>query len=1126
MSKPTTSDQEKTDEQAFSRSEGIPPTSNTLLPFFRQFTAKLLACAFSIAMALLLVFVFFWQNNQQTQSIIQNQLLPLQQQVQQLASLQQTKFIVDELLRGDSEKNWLKLHTDLIALNRQLLRYNSNHSSTYQQWLNQNKVASDAIERAEKNKSRNQQLKQSSVIQLQLMLFSITSISDTKSNHEKVLYQQLQLDKNNDTVTLNRANAYAKAVKQSHNVKQLKSLLTELLTSFEHLTIVTPQADFDLFRLGVEQLFAQAKLLQGDNTKAISEFFQQIDSFRDIELNEQMALAKWQGYLRLMQSYSVDLSAQKARVAILLSEPQFTPSVNDSGGISLFLANNNIHLTSKEIAILLMLAITLTLAVLCVVLWKIRQQVKFVSQQSLALIEQSISGSGAGDNGAGSIEANCFETAEIIRQIQLLATPDHNEQDYQVLQSQVNANEVFIAEQKQAFELLTESADVQQLEKFEQVAEQFNHELQRYDYLKSKVLSQLVQEQANDATKTKTLTLNHFYDTLELFELASYMQSNNAVLTLNDVNLLAELHSILLNKKLEQSANNNQLFISYDEQVIAQSNCDIQLFQHLFNLLVDISLQQCRGALLHLHLQLQDKNAGQQVIRFVVKVSGQSLTDLPETIKQLTQTSEETAASSSLAEVFNLLLAQLHGEDFVAQLTDEGYQLSFDMPLAIASTGRNNQLTEQAKQADHVALAEVKLMLLTTNKVITSIIAKLVIACAGKFEAIARLDSFTQLMSVKHLRRHKLDLIIVTSDIALTELSLVEQQIASLPESLQPKLMVLQSPRLSVEKFGFYSQAEQPLCKGELLYNIKQTLAADGKNNQLLTADAFLHKPYLNSSLQLLLAVCSPQQYQPLQRLLQWLGLQVQFVSNEVSQAKHWQTGRYCLLITEFTETVWLNMAVLPLTPIGVFSLSDVMTPAKTTDSEKSDYFAAWHHGQLTSTSSLTELENKLSPWLKKPANNKTVTSFNKQPDENIAQQVLVDSASDEDELVINEVAACLTADANSDATFNFSRYLQHQGSVELALFMLDDYSQDNHQQLTCLATAIKDKNIDKAVAAVKNLQLNGKILAAGDLQQLCSQWLVLLNKDKALTKLKQVNTLLKDTQQVLHAVDSYAQTI
>jgi len=1117
--------------------------TNTLSPFFRQFTSKLLASAVSIAIALFFIGALFWQHNQQTQSLIQNQLLPLQQQVQQLESLQQAKLIVDELLRGDSEQSWLKLHSDLIALNRQLLRRNSAYASIYQQWLNQNKVAVDVIERAEKNKSRNQQLKQSSVIQLQLMLFSVTSISETKSSHEQVLYQQLQLDKSNDTVTLNRASAYAKAVKQAHKVKQLKRLLTELLTSFERLTIMTPQADFDLLRLGVEQLFVQTKLLQDDNTKAISDLLQKADSFRSIVLTEQMALAKWQGYLRLMQSYNIDLSAQKLKIATLLSKSHIAPSVNNNDHISLFLANNT-QLTSNEIAIILMVAITFFLAVLCVVLWKIKQQIKLSSQQSLALIEQSIQQSvqqSIQGNDAEVIEANCFETAEIIRQIQLLVTPEHNEQDYQVLQNQVKANELFIEEQKQVLELLTESSDVQQLKKSEQVAEQFNHELQRYDYLKSKVLSQLAQQQINffghnkDTIVTKntddnivatTSALNRFYETLELFEFTSYLQSKNALLTLSDVNLLEELHGILLNKKVEQSTDNNQLFISSDEQIMVQYNVDIQLFQHLFNLLVDVSLQQCHGVLFHLHIQVQDKNAGQQVIRFVAKVSGEDLIDLPETIKQLAQASEKKATSSSPAEAFKILLAQLHGKDFAAQLIDGGYQLCFDIPLAIANTAKNNQL-EKTKEADNVALVELKVVLLTTNSVIASITEKLIVACAGKFEVIARIDSFSQLISVKHLRRHKLDLLMVTSDIAVAELSLIEQQIASLPETLQPKLMVLQSPKLSVQKFGFYSQAEQPLCKAVFLHNIKHVLATDEKNNQLLSADAFQHKPYVHSQLQVLLAVRSPQQYQSLQGLLQWLGLQVQFVCNEASQEKHWQTGRYCLLITEFTATVWLNMTVQPLTPIGVFSLSEPIASPDSTDAETSDYFAAWHYGQLTSATSLTELEHNLLPWLKKPANSNQVTaSLNKNTGENLVQNVFIDPDINEDELIINEVAACLTSDANSEAAFDFSRYLQHQGSVELALFMLDEYSQDNHQQLACLATAIKDKNLDKAIMMVNNLQLNGKILAADDLQQLCLQWLDLLSKNKALTKLKQVNVLLKDTQQVLHAVDSYAQTI
>ncbi|MCW8833597.1 MAG: hypothetical protein OQK03_09785, partial [Colwellia sp.] len=351
MSKSTVAEQEKTSEPECSETEPPKNNSNTLSPFYRQISAKLVAVVFNLFIILLLIVVLFWQQNQQTQSVIKTQLHPLQQQVKQLESLQQAKSIVDELLRGDSEKNWLKLHTDLIALNRQLLRLDSNNTSTYRQWLNQNEMAKSAVDRAEKNKSRNQQLKQSSIIQLQLMHFSISSISDKKNSHEKVLFQQLQKDKSNDTVTINRANAYARAVKQSQNVKQIKNLLTELLVDFEQLTTRTSQADFDLLRLGVEQLFAEAKLLQDDNTKAVVEFVQQIESFEGIVLSEQMALAKWQGYLRLMQSYNLDLLTQKQQISGLLSQPHVALAPENGDRISQFLAKYNIHLTSTEVAL-------------------------------------------------------------------------------------------------------------------------------------------------------------------------------------------------------------------------------------------------------------------------------------------------------------------------------------------------------------------------------------------------------------------------------------------------------------------------------------------------------------------------------------------------------------------------------------------------------------------------------------------------------------------------------------------------------------------------------------------------------------------------------------------------------
>lgn len=1136
MSKTTSSDQEpvvkqvKTDEPVHSELNDTVSPSRSLPPFHRQFTSKLFALAFCILLVLVLTSVLFWQSSQQTKSVIQTQVLPLQEKIKQLESLQQSKLIVDELLSGDSEKNWLALHTQLIAQNQQLLRLNSNNTHIYQQWLNQNKVARDVVERAHGNKSRNQQLKQSSIIQIQLMLFSVTNISDTKNSHEKVLYQQLQANKKNDTIALSRSRAYVRAVKQLQNIEKIKNILAEMLTSFEHLTLRTSQEEFELLRLSVEQLFARTKLLQEDKTKAISELVQQVASFKGIVLSEQMALAKWQGYLRLMQSYSLDLKVQKQQIESLLLEPKVNLAPTSSNTLGQLLASYNIHLTDHEIVLILLLVIGVTLIAFSLLLLKIHKQIKNASYHSFAQITQSLH-----DNEASNINASSQEIEQIVLHIKSLSKPEHDEQEYQVLLNKNQFNEKLINEQKLAFEQLVEDCDVQQKEKHEQVSEQFSYESKRYHYLKDKILTYLVQESSSKNSKSVTLgyeesesaapPLNHLYEILEQFQLASEIQSNNCILMLNDFNLLEELNCILLNKQLEHSLNNNQLFISYDDKIVPRSNFDVHLVQQLFSLLIDISLQQCQGALLHLILQLQDKNDGQQVIRFNVKVISSNITDLPDTIKQLVQIRRNKEMSASLVEVFKVFLTQLHGENLVAQPIDDGYQLIFDMPLAKSSTVNHNETPSE--EHENIALAETRVMLLSTNNVVTSIIENLVLANTGKFEKISRMDSFSQLMSAKHLERNKLDLLIMDSDMGKVELSFIEQAISSLPASLKPKLMVLQSSTLSYQQFGFYAQAEQPLCKVKLLENIASLLAAASNNNQLITADEFQQKRYINSQHQVLLAVKSPQQYQQLQRLLQSLGLQVLFVCNEITLEREWQTGRYSILITEFAQAIWLDMEAQPTMPIGIFGLSNIIAPPELAESDNHNDFVGWTFGKLVSDISLTELESNLLPWLKK-APSKSVPLVKENIDKIYPQDTLVGAAIEDDgnDVIINEVALCLTEDVNSEATFNFSRYLQHQGSVELALFMLDDYSQDNHQQLTNLANAIKDKDIVNAIEAVKRLQLNADILVAEDLQQLCSKWLTLLADDEALSDFNKVNNLLKDTQQVLHAVDSYAETI
>lgn len=1103
------------------------PSRPFLRPLYRQCRGKLILALLSVVFCLALLFLLFWQKGQQAQSIIQTQLLPLKQQVAQLENLQQAKFIVDELLSGNTEKNWRQLHADLIAVNRQLLRLNSAHSTHYQQWLNQNKAAQDIVERIEKNKSRNQQLKQSSIIQLQLMLLSASNIIEQKSIQERRLFAALQTDNNNSKVNLNSANDYANEVKQLHNIKQLKSLVAYLLSSFENLTILTPQVDFDVLRLTVDQLVAQTKLVPADN-KAVGEFIQQIESFKGLVLSKQNALAKWQGYLRLSQSYNLDLLAQQQQIAALLLKPSTDLPVIAENPVRQFLITYHVDLTEQQISSILTLAFTFCFLLFCLALWRIQQHIKVSGQQSLALVNSALK-----DKHNTALKANCDETAQILACIRAVVQPKYDEQAYQKLLAQLQSHQQLINEQKQALAELKVKADEQALVTARQEHKQLTLALANYEFLQQQVLRQIANNTALEDRATladNTAVLNDLYTKLEQFYLATYVQRDDAVLQLEDIDLLAALDSLILNQQAIQLANNNQLYLSYDDQVIAHVKLDLQLFNQLLSLLFELTLEALTDATLHLHLQLQDKNSGQQLLGFIIKVNAPSLIAIPADIEQLAQHNEQAVMVSSMVELCGLFLAQMYGKNIAVQALDRGYQLRFELPVAIASKAENSPSYKAVKSAEKTALVDKKIILLATNKHVTKLVENIVLGCAGQFASMTRLDSLKDRLSSEYLSRHKLDLLILSNDMAISELAVIEQQIARLPVSLQPKLMVLQAvcsrQQLTAQHLGFYQQAEQPLIKTAVLSNIQALLAGEATSNLGYSAETLQATNFVSYHLQVLLAVNQPAQYQTLQRLLQYLGLQVVFVCTPKSQVTHWKTGRYSILISEFVESAFVEMTVSPAaaisTPIGVFSLSTDSADvdiARLAALQEKDAFTHWHYGQLTGDCSLAELQTQLATWLLSNVEQRDERQLVAASNEELASSQIRD-------LVINEVAASLSKEANYEATFDFSHYLENQGSVELALYMLDEYSQENHQQLSYLAAAISDKNIAQARLAAQYLLLNSKILAADDLQLLAEQWLTLLSEQASFEKLARINDLLADTQQVLHAIDSYAETI
>jgi len=1091
-----------------------------LPPLYRLFTAKLLVILLTVIVIIGLIVILFYQDNVKNNILVEQQLVPLTQQFKNISALHKADKLIDSLLISANVQTYVSLHAKLISIDRQLLQLNHANGSLFQKWLNKHQSAEDVVSRIQDSYARNQQLKQSSIIQLQLMLLSMTPIIDKKLAAQKLLYKQLNTVEAKNDASFSQINVYVKSYQYLNDLQKLQSLLAQILMSFERLTMHTPITHFELLRLNVEQAFIQSKRLKTNGTnEVIININQQMDAFAQIVLTEQRALAKWQGYIRLAQNYHANLKEQQQQISQLLLVPYKPKQVNKVGVIQDVLAKFNIQLSNANITLFLMCAIAFSVLFFCYLLWQLREQIKFFSQQGVESIISSLQ-----IKEEHNAVASYSETHVIIEQIQKLAKPQHSEKDFQLLSEQYQSSLQLNEQKEQALARLDKCHEQQQIDINNQISDYLNNELQRYQHLETNALA-IMQQQAialnfnilseNKSISTSVATkLALLYQQLTQFHLALEVQLDKSVLNLTDINLVDEIHAILFNKQ-EQQQDNNQLFVSCDEQLLSQTKIDFRLFQQLLNLFIDIllepSLDSCHTSQLHLHVQLQDKNTGQQLVHFGAKVVNDSSGVLPDLINQLleSQTTKHIAASPFMT-IFNTFFVKQHGKNIVAQLADDGYQISFELPLAIVGS---------TDVEDSPSLKSTKIILLSNNTLLAEVVENNVYSVQGEFEKLTRIDSFQQQLNSKYLQRHKLDLLMVGSDMALTHLDLITKQIDSLPKSLQPKLMILQSRALSYNRFGFYSQVEHVLCKDNLLHNIKELLASDKPNNQIQPCEQFTKHKFIKNELPVLLAVHSPQYTQNLHRLLIWLGFQVKIVAHEAAQQALWQTGEYCLLLTEFAETACLDMASKPLVKVGVFSLSDVIPASKSSLSCDN-----WHLGKLNKESTLAELIDVLSPWLKQEKLSESTQSNTKANDGTLG--LSSDDSEDVEEFILTEVPSVLTEHNANTAAFDFAQYLQHQGTAELALFMLDDYTQNNHQQLDALVEAIKAKNIEDAQLAISALALNAKILSAQELQSLCAKWLKLLTGKEIPSSLNKINALLKETRVALNKIDEYAESI
>jgi len=744
-----------------------------------------------------------------------------------------------------------------------------------------------------------------------------------------------------------------------------------------------------------------------------------------------------------------------------------------------------IELLNDDITATLLSGIAISLLFFGYFLWLIRQQIKLSTKHKIAAI-------------------NSAETNEILVELTQISKPKHS--DFQQLHDTCKAHESTIIQQQQALQQLSKTIDAQQENNDKLLSINVTNEMQRYAILKTAVVSLMQYSQVNVEEKSKSnVALTKLYNQIELFYFIRYLQSPYAILKLKDINFVNSIHAIFLNKQMQYQFDDQQLFFSVSKSLQHYAKIDQSLFCQFVTLLIDINVVTSPFTQYHLQLQLQGKSTGQQHVLFKLEVKGKNLNAIPQVIENLINTRVDSIIENPLISSFQILLNRLHAVEISAQVTDEGYQFRFILPLA---------LTDNIKKVlnKHVILNDVNISLFSNHKLLNKQVIDVVSGCSGTIEQFSEIENFDQFFSVKALTKSQCHLLIVSTDNAQTHIPYIKKQLAALPISMQPKLMLLQSRQLNSNTYGFFSVAEQPFCQDNFLIEVEQLLVSEHQSNQLLSAEQCKLHQYITQSITVLLAVDNPQQYQTMQRLLNLLGLQVYIVTTEEQQDLQWKTGRYCLLITEFINNVFLDMPKLLMTNIGIFSLTHTI--------KKNENFPQWHTGLLTKNSMLAELSETLSPWLSAVTQFSTTTV--NEPNQLSVQKDLMTT----EDVAITEIASSIIDRPENEISFDFTRYLQHQGTAEVALFMLDDYRQENHAQLDLLVHAIKAKDINKASDVILRLNINAKILSANDLQRICMQWSKFLSGNEIPKSLDNVNALIKDTRATLKAIDEYAETI
>jgi hypothetical protein len=1111
--------------------------------FNQQLSGRFLRIAFLSFFLFISITALLVLREIQVTFLVEEKLPSLTEKNNQQQQVLTTYLALDDLAKRNDADNLTSDYEQVqLQINKISLLINKNKSQLDLMYIGHKEFAG-IIAKLSKNHDRNNQLKQSTIIQLQLINDQLSSDIKEKQRQTDLLLQQISVDRFTDKVTANRSKAYAKQIKELSQLQNLQQTIIRALLAFQQLDLQSSILYFDDVSAELKQ--AVTKFLPEGSlaSKRTSLLTTQLITLDQLLFSQQNSVAKWRSHLRLSRLYVEFIKQQQQKLQQLIVDISSVKSLPVDNKLSLIdwvpveikdlLTQQNITLNNQHLQQSILGFIGLLFLLLLRMIFGAKKKIKKYGQESVQLFTQFIENRNSDEKCTSDI-LNSKENKQIAEQFQqsleIITHPEHSEKQYQQQTEEHKAANQVISQQLEEIVKLKSCIEFLESTSAEESLMRKSQDRENNEKLSNMVVRSMLQSQSVSIGSGVT-SLQVYRQLARIFdwcrqnrirhEFSTAMQS----MTLNDVVLHREIDTALLNIITDAHFQRNNIYYQQDEKLLTHAKLDIRLFHRLFSGICRLLLADLFKANLQINITVTDKNEGQQIVRFDLAVrASKKIAQVPEEIERLLLVERPESAriiSNDTLDYMCLLFDALHVTDKNVQLQDNGYQFSFTLPIAFADVA-----TEMT--SNRIDLQQANILLLSNDSSIRKTIEKSISSANGFIESFAKLELIIQQLSATYLIDNKIDIVILGSDFYSKSLESIQQHISSLDQSIRPKLFVIQPFfNASLDKYGLFEQTTTPLKIIELQQSLSDLLSNDKKSNSKLDANSFNDHQYLVTQVEVLFAVENPTEHLTLIRILQWLGLQVKIVCQPIAMMKFWTSGRYLLLFTEFEQSPFIEIAA------GKGVRRDIFTFNKRNFSTTGDHTLAekWGEFVVPKLNNIDALVTLLQPWLKR----KETKVIDIDKSEKLTNEVHVNKRSEEKTLNTNEPLDNLsstlalplpeTAKSNPKEAINLALYAQHQGSAELAVVMLDEYIDDIDEAIKNLLNVLEEKDYPQAICIINILIKIGTILAAEDFTDICQLMLHTLNKGVT-TEHKQVMVLFAQLSHQNLLLNQFAEAI